>query len=71
MKKILILSLCFLIFLRNNSFTKDSPSIGKSIHLTLRVLGWQPREALGIKYQGSVSKKQIQADMEALAEAHG
>ena len=40
------------------------------IHLTFRVLGWQPNEAIGIKYPAKVSKEQIQADMAALAQAH-
>ena len=71
MPKILILCLCFLIFLSRSSMSEKSPTTGNAIHLTFRVLGWQPHEAIGIKYPDSVSKEQIQADMAALAEAQG
>ena len=51
--------------------SQESSDTQASIHLTFRVLGWQPNEAIGIKYPANVSKQQIQSDMAALAQAHG
>lgn len=71
MKKISILFLSSLILFTTNSGSDENTAAGKSIHLTLRVLGWQPMEIIGIKYSEPVSKEQIQADLKALAEVHG
>ena len=51
--------------------SQEASDTENSIHLTFRVLGWQPYEAIGIKYSEHASKKQIQTDMAALAAAHG
>ena len=57
--------------LSNNSGSQESSDTGNTIHLMFRVLGWQPNEAIGIKYPANVSKAQIQADLSALAQSHG
>lgn len=71
MKKISILFLYFYILLSVNASGQDLPATGQSILLTFGVLGWQSEDTIKIKYSGSVSKEQIQTDMEALAKAHG
>ena len=71
MKIILVLFLCCFLFFSNISVNQGLPPPTKSTHLTFKVLGWQSNEAIGIKYSGGISKKQMQADMAALAEAHG
>lgn len=71
MKKLLILSLSLFVSLSSNSYSEESPIAGESIHLTFNVLGWQPKDAIGIKYPASVSKARIQADLSALAQVHG
>ena len=71
MKTISILSVCFFIFSISNALSQNISSARKSVHLTFRVLGWQPNEAIGLKYTGQVSKQQIRTDMEALKKAHG
>ncbi len=71
MKKISIFFLCFLLFFSNSSLSQERLDIGESIHLTFKVLGWQPKDAVGIKYPGRVSKERIQGDLSALAQAHG
>ncbi len=71
MKTISILSVCFFIFSISNALSQNISSAGISVHLTFRVLGWQPNEAIGIKYTGQVSKQQIRTDLQALKEAHG
>ncbi len=71
MKKISIFFLCFLLFFSNSSLSQERLDIGESIHLTFKVLGWQPKDTVGIKYPGRVSKERIQGDLSALAQAHG
>ena len=71
MTKTLIFSLCFLIFLSNNSIGEKLPTTGNAVHLTFRVLGWQPNEAIGIKYSYRISREQMQDDMTGLIEAQG
>ncbi len=71
MKIISFLCIGFFLFLSNNSMSQEASDTGNSIHLMFRVLGWQPNEAIGIKYPANVSKEQIQADLAALAQAHG
>lgn len=71
MSKTVIFCLCFFLFLSRLSVGNPPPTAENTINLTFRVLGWQPNEAIGIKYPAKVSKEQIQADMVALAEAHG
>ena len=71
MKIILVLFLCCFLFFSNIAFNQELPPSAKSIHLTFKVLGWQSNEAIGIKYSGRISKKQMQTDMAVLAEAHG
>ncbi len=71
MKKILYFCLCFLFFFSNNALSQESPDTRESIHLTFKVLGWQPKDTVGIKYPGRVSKERIQGDLSALAQAHG
>ena len=70
-KMISILFIGFFLFLSRNSMSQETSDTRASIHLTFRVLGWQPHEAIGIKYRAKVSKEQIQADLAALAQAHG
>ena len=69
-KKISIFGLCLFVSLSGIILGKESPSAGKSIHLTFRVLGWRSEDVIGIKYFGPVSKEQIHADTNALALAH-
>ena len=71
MKKISILSLSLYIFLSVSASSQELPATNQSIRLTFGVLGWRAYDVIGIKYPGHVSKGQIQADIEALAEAHG
>ncbi len=71
MKIISFFCIGFFLFLGNNSISQESSETGTSVHLMFRVLGWQPNEAIGIKYPANVSKEQIQADMAALAQAYG
>jgi len=70
MPKTIIFCLCFFLFLSSLSVGDQSLAHGNTIHLTFRVLGWQPYEAIGIKYSEQVSKEQTQADIAALAAAH-
>ena len=51
--------------------SQEASDTDNSIHLTFRVLGWQPNDVIGIKYPSKISKEQMQADMEVLAQAHG
>ena len=71
MKTLFQLSVCFFIFAISTAISQDTFSVEKSVHLTFRVLGWQPKEALGIKYSERVPTTQAQADIAALAEVHG
>ena len=71
MSKTVIFCLCFFLFLSRLSVGNPPPAAENTINLTFRVLGWQPYEAMGIKYSEQVSKEQIQADIAALAAAHG
>ena len=71
MKTLFQLSVCFFVFAIGTAIGQDTSSTEKSVHLTFRVLGWQPKEALGIKYSERVPKTQAQADIAALAEGHG
>jgi hypothetical protein len=71
MKTLFQLCVYFFIFAISTAISQDTSSAEKSVHLTFRVLGWQPKEALGIKYSEPVPTTQAQADVAALAEVHG
>ena len=69
--KLPLLFICLFFSFSSSALSDDSQRGTQSIHLIFRVLGWKPKDAIGIKYPRRVSKDQMKADMDALAQAHG
>jgi len=69
--KLPFLFICLLLSLSSSALSDDSQRETESIHLIFRVLGWKPKDAIGAKYPRRVSRDQVKADLDALAQIHG